>query len=78
MGRKGIYLFLVGLGYDTCTWVVLFSAADLRWVCAQYFVIVSCNKVLEDYDYLLGDNACMYVAHICFKIEVLIAFLCLL
>ena len=58
MKGKGIYLFLVGLWFDAC---VLFCAADLRWVCAQYFVIVSYNEVLR-------DNICMYVAHICFYV----------
>ena len=29
IGGKGIYLFLVGLGYDSCAGV---SATDLRWV----------------------------------------------
>ena len=48
-------------GYDACAVVILFGAADLRWVCSQYFVIVSCCKVLR-------DSACMYVAHVCFYV----------
>ena len=35
--------------------------ADLRWVCAQYFVVVSCSEVLR-------DNACVYVGHVCFYV----------
>ena len=54
IGGTGIYLFLVGLGYDAC-------AADLRWVYAQYFVVVSCSEVLR-------DNTCVYVAHVCFYV----------
>ena len=57
--RKGIYLFLVGLGYDACAGVS--SLQCLRWVCAQYFVIVSCSEVLR-------DNSCVYVAHVCFYV----------
>ena len=36
-------------------------AANLRWVCAQYFVVVSCSEVLR-------DNTCVYVAHVCFYV----------
>ena len=44
-----------------CRGSVLFSAADLRWVCAQYFVVVSYSEVLR-------DNSWLYVAHVCFYV----------
>ena len=63
IGGMGIYLFFVGLRYDACAGEVLFSAADLPWVCEQYFVIVSYSEVLR-------DDTCVYVAHVCFMFAV--------
>ena len=42
-------------------WRGRFYSLLLRWVCAQYFDIVYCSKVLR-------DNACMYIAHVSFYV----------
>ena len=37
-------------------------AANVWWRCVQYCVIASC-------DYMLRDNICMYMVHVCFYIR---------
>ena len=43
----------------------LFIAANVWWMCAQYFVIAYCG-------YMLRANRCMYMAHVVFMSVVVI------
>ena len=59
-----IYLFRFGQGCEFAKGEerkYLFRAANVWWICAQYFVIASCGEIPR-------DNICMYMAHACFSV----------